>query len=67
MQALEAYHVAAMVAAPEGPSGQDARDHHHRMLHALRELAGGFTARALAAAEIETRLAEQGDEEDEIE
>lgn len=66
MQALEAYHVAAMVAAPEGPDGQAAREHHHRMLHALRELAGELAARSLAADEIEKSLREQ-DEEDEIE
>jgi hypothetical protein len=67
MQSLEAYHVAAMVAAPEGPSGADTRDHHHRMLHALRELAGDLAARSLAAAEIEKSLDDQADEEDEIE
>lgn len=67
MQSLEALHIAAMVAAPEGPAGQDVRDHHHRMLYALRELAGEIAARALAADEIEKSLNEQADEEDEIE
>lgn len=65
MQSLEAYHVAAMVQAPEGPSGCDVRDHHHRMLHALRELATEFNARALAATEMEERLAAQGEEDPE--
>jgi hypothetical protein len=67
MRDLEAYHIGAMVAAPEGPSGVDARDHHHRMLHALRELAGEIAARALAADEIEKALEVQAEEEDEIE
>jgi hypothetical protein len=66
MQALEAYHVAAMVAAPEGPDGRAEREHHHRLLYALRELAGNLAARVLAAAEIETRLAERSDDEDEV-
>jgi len=64
---LEAFHVGAMVAAPEGPTGADVRDHHHRMLHALRELATEFTARAQAAADIEARLdvaAEDADDEE---
>lgn len=55
-----------MVAAPEGPDGADARDHHHRMLHALRELAGEFAARILAADELEARLANPEDEEEEF-
>jgi hypothetical protein len=68
MQSLEAYHIAAMCAAPEGPKGTETREHHHRMLHALRELAGEIASRTLAAAEIEKRLAErQDDNEDEIE
>lgn len=67
MRDVEAYHVAAMVAAPEGPAGAEARDHHHRMLCALRELAGEFTARASAAAEIEQAIAQRdADDEDEI-
>jgi hypothetical protein len=66
LQGLEALHVAAMVAAPEGPTGGDVREHHHRMLCALRELATEFTARAQAAADIEARLeaADEADEED---
>ncbi|WP_458098611.1 hypothetical protein [Roseomonas sp. WA12] len=65
MQSLEAYHIQAMLAAPEGPSGVENREHHHRMLCASRELAETLTARALAAAEIEQRLAaRESDEED---
>lgn len=66
MQSLEAFHVAAMIAAPEGPSGADARDHHHRLLYALREIAGDFAMRTLAAGELEARLAERQDEEEEF-
>lgn len=55
-----------MVATPEGPSGTEVREHHHRMLYALRELAGDFAARALAADEIERRLAEESDEDDDL-
>lgn len=62
MQSLEAFHVTAMVAAPEGPIGVDAREHHHRLLCALRELAGDFAMRTLAADELEARMGE--DEED---
>lgn len=68
MQSLEAFHVTAMVAAPEGPGGSEARDHHHRMLCALREIAGELAARALAADEIEAALQadEPEGEEDDI-
>lgn len=67
LSGLEAFHVSAMVGAPEGPAGADARDHHHRMLHALRELATEFTARAQAATDIEAQLdvaAEDADDEE---
>lgn len=63
MQALEAYHVAAMVAAPEGPKGSDAREHHHRLLVALRELHGELQGRAAAADEIEKSTDDEDDED----
>lgn len=70
MRGLEAYHVAAMVASPEGPDGTANREHHHRALSALRELAGDLAARASGAGEIEKALAvqpdDEGDPEDEI-
>lgn len=67
VQHLEVYHTSAMLSAPEGSRGVDAREHHHRMLCALREIHGELAARALAADEIERRLAEQADDpEDEI-
>lgn len=68
MRAQEAFHVTAMLATPEGPTGTETREHHHRMLAALRDLHGELSGRALAAAEIEQRLALEADaEEDEIE
>lgn len=68
MRAQEAFHIAAMVSAPEGSKGTDAREHSARMLHAYRELHSELEARASAATEIEKLLAEQTDEdpEDEI-
>lgn len=67
MRAQEAFHIAAMVSAPEGAKGTDAREHSARMLYAYRELHGELEARALAASEIEKLLAEQDeDPEDEI-
>jgi len=67
MQSLEAYHIAAMAMTPEGPDGHATREHHHRMLYALRELAGEFAARALAADELEKNRAEDGaDDEDDL-
>ena len=71
MRGLEAYHVAAMVSAPEGEDGTKVREHHHRMACALRELAGEIVSRAIAADEIEKTLGVSdgdvdGDPEDEI-
>lgn len=64
MQSLEAYHTAAMLATPEGPAGTETREHHHRLLYALRELAGELAGRALAADEISKSLDLVEDEEE---
>lgn len=56
LQGLEAFHVAAMVATPEGPEGGPVREHHHRMLAALRELAGDVLQRASTVPELERLL-----------
>lgn len=45
-----------MVATPEGPEGAATRDHHHRMLAALRELAGDVLQRASTVADLERLL-----------
>lgn len=63
MRSLEAYHTQAMVQAPEGPDGAAARDHHHRMLYALRELASDIASRILAADEIEKQALEAQEED----
>ncbi len=66
MQAVEAYHVSAMVACPEGPRGVDTLSHHHRMLAALRDLASELAARAEAATQAEKSQDEpEDDDEDE--
>lgn len=64
MRAVEAYHVQAMIAAPEGPKGSDVRDHHHRMLSAVREVAVELLARAASADEIERNAAAPADDEE---
>ena len=45
---LDTYHLSALVAAPTGPAGREARDHHHQQLASLRELLGELASRAQA-------------------
>lgn len=56
MMELQEYHVQAMAAAPEGPTGAEALAHHHRMLKALRELHEEFSARAAGVGALEAKL-----------
>jgi hypothetical protein len=61
---LSNYHLSALVAAPIGESGREARDHHHTMHTAIREIATEITGRIAAADELRARLgAEQEDDE----
>ena len=53
---LSNYHLSALVAAPIGESGREARDHHHTMHTALREIATEITSRISAADEIRARF-----------
>lgn len=54
-----------MVTTPEGPAGSAQRDHHHRMLHALRELAAEAVYRASRADELEALLSADEPEDNE--
>ena len=58
------YHLAALVAAPPGPRGCDARDYHHLQQHALSELVATLTGYAQAGAEQAARLVAIGDDDD---
>ena len=59
MRDLEAYHVASMVSCLPGDAERGARDHHHLMLHALRELATTLAGHVEAAVETEQSLAQR--------
>jgi hypothetical protein len=50
------FHLTALVAAPEGPEGLSARDHHHRMLHAHREVEAQLRLYVQAALETSARI-----------
>lgn len=62
---LSTYHLQALVSAPVGPEGLAAREHHHTMHSALREIASELQGRAAAAEELAARV--DADEEDIIE
>lgn len=64
MQELENYHLTAMVSAPPGDTAREARDHHHLMLHALRELAEQLAMHVAAAAEAREALKDTDPQED---
>ena len=53
LNALSDYHLAAMVAAPPGKADEGTRDHHHLMLHALREVHSEISRRASALDDID--------------
>lgn len=60
---LSSYHLRALVAAPPGDTGRDAREHHHLLHYALSEIAAQLTGYVAAADEIERVLAEGDDDE----
>lgn len=49
------FHTAAMLASPEGPSGVEAREHHHRMILAHRDLVSQLRLYVAAAEELVER------------
>lgn len=61
MNDLANYHTVAMIEAPEGPLGADAREHHHRMLLACREIVDQLRGYEAAADEAKTALAAKED------
>lgn len=65
IDALSHYHLSALVAAPIGDVGKEARDHHHTMHTAIREIATEITARVDAAQALSKQIDDQ-DEEDTI-
>lgn len=64
MRDLENYHLSAMVSAPPGEDARTARDHHHVMLHALRELAEQLVLYVTAAVEARESLKEDAQNPD---
>lgn len=46
------FHTAAMLASPEGPAGVEAREHHHRMILAHRDLVAQLRLYVSAADEL---------------
>lgn len=59
------YHLAALVAAPPGPSGVDAIAYHHSIQHALSDLVGTLRGYADAGEEMQRVLLDGDAEEDE--
>lgn len=60
---LSQYHLAAIVAAPPGDRGREARDHHHLLHFALSEIAGELQGRVQTAEELKRLLKQQEDDE----
>lgn len=56
MNDIANFHTVAMIAALEGPTGTDAREHHHRMLAASREIVDQLRLYEAAGAEAQERL-----------
>lgn len=56
MNDLSNFHVSAMTACHPTERDREARDYHHLMLHALREIVDELRSRIAAAQEIEDRL-----------
>lgn len=63
MDDLTNYHLSALVAAPPGDRGKDARDYHHLLQHALTELVGQLKS-YVEAGEAARKAVMDGDEED---
>lgn len=61
---LSNYHVAALVAAPPGASGTEAREYHHLMQHALTEIVAALRQHADTAAELREKLEQLNLEDD---
>ncbi len=51
------YHLAGLVAAPVGESGREAREYHHTMHTALRDIVSDIQGHVAAAEDIRNRLA----------
>lgn len=49
------FHTEAMLASPEGPGGVQAREHHHRMILAHRDLVAQLRIYVSAAEELAER------------
>lgn len=61
---LTNYHLAALVAAPPGPSGAEAVSHHHLMQHSLTDLVATLKGYVEAGEAMKKALLEGDDEED---
>lgn len=63
---LSTHHLAAIVAAPPGPRGVEARDYHHLLHYALSEIAADLQGRIAIAVRIEQAIQQhnQTDEDD---
>lgn len=59
------YHLAALVAAPPGPSGADAITYHHLLQHALSELVATLQGHAQAGAAMERALGDDASDDEE--
>ena len=64
MNAISNYHLTALVACDPGPAAQDDRNHHHMMLHTLREIAAAVQARAQELDALEESLAEPNEDDE---
>jgi hypothetical protein len=66
---LSTFHLSALVAAPPGPAALDAREHHHIMHSALREIVTEIQSRIAAAEDLKVHIEQalEADEEDDNE
>lgn len=63
---LTSYHLSALVAAPPGERGKDARDYHHLLQHALTELCGQLAGYVEAGEAAYAAVVEAADEENDV-
>lgn len=61
---LTNYHLSALIAAPPGERGKEARDYHHLLQHALTELVGQLRSYAEAGEAALTAVRDGSTEDD---
>lgn len=60
---LTNYHLAALVAAPPGPRGLEAREYHHLIQHALSEIVSSLKGQVDTGAAMKRALDEHEEED----